>query len=116
MSKFRSRVFVVGLSSLLLTACQSTHFALDRLLIQQAEKRPNPANNVSVYCSGAKSCEFGRIDQLEIVNDQSKRVNPDAIRKGYVHFIEKGKNQSDLYLTIPAEQHELIVRFFSDFK
>lgn len=112
MSKFRSHIIVVGLCSFVLSACQSTHFALDRLLIKQVEKRPNTVNNVNIYCSGNKSCEFSRVDQLEIVNDQSKRVNPEAIRKGYVHLTGNAKNQSDLYLTIPAEQHEVILRFY----
>lgn len=112
MSKFRSHIIVVGLCSLVLSACQSTHFALDRLLIKQVEKRSNTDNNVKLYCSDNKSCEFSRVDQIEIVNDQSKRVNPEAIRKGYVHLTGDAKNQSDLFLTIPAQQHEVIVRFY----
>ena len=109
---FRSRIIIIGLVSILLSACQSTHFALDRLMIQQVEKRPYAENNVSLYCAGAKSCEFHRIDQIEIVNDQSKRVNPDAIRKGYVHLTGNARDQSNLYLTIPAKQHEVVVRFY----
>lgn len=112
MSKCCSHIIVIGLLSVLLSACQSTHFALDRLLIKQAEKRPNTNNKVKLYCMGAKSCEFSRIDQLEIVNDQSKRVNPDAIQKGYVHLTGNSRSQSDLYLTIPAQQHEVVVRFY----
>jgi len=109
---FRSRIIIIGFVGFLLSACQSTHFALDRLMIQQVEKRPNAENNVSLYCAGAKSCEFSRIDQIEIVNDQSKRVNPNAIRKGYVHLTGEARDQSNLYLTIPAKQHEVVVHFY----
>ncbi len=101
---------VLVLSGLLLSACSSQ--VVDRVHIQQAEKKPIAANSVKIFCSGAESCEFERFNSQEIVNVTSHRVNRDAIEKGYVQLSHDSFKNNGLFLSVPPAQAELVIRYY----
>lgn len=96
-----------------LSACQSTYHMVDTLRIKHATRTVNEQANVKIYCSGTADCEFERIDNVQIVDPVSRRVNRQAIRQGYVHLQAKSLSKPNaLYLTVPAKQQEVVVRFY----
>ncbi len=103
---------LIGVASLMLSACQLTQESMDRIRIKQAVNINNNINNALVYCSGAQNCEFARLDHMSIVDAQSKRINPEAIQNGWVRLTGQPLSQNGLYLDIPAKQHELVLRFY----
>lgn len=113
MLKLISRVVLLGASAVLLSACQHTQKALNTVNIYTAPK-PNLERNIQVYCAGTDDCEFERMDHTPIVNDVTHLVNHEAIQKGYIR-LKTGLTtlQSNaLYLTAPAGQHEVVMRFY----
>ena len=69
-------------------------------------------NTVQIYCSGAESCQFGRLDDLIVVNEKTQRINSDAVKRGWVKYTESTELNKQLYLYVPAKQHELVIRFY----
>lgn len=112
MTKVLSYSVLVILSGFLLSACQTTHQMLDISEIKRVEKSPNSHNTVQVYCAGVENCEFERLNNLAIVDSVSHRVNSKAIRKGYVKLTGQAFDKNGLYLTLPAQQHEVVIRFY----
>ena len=101
----------IGLS-FILSACQSTQHFVDASRIKDAEKKQFSQNNVQIYCSGAENCEFDRMNNIKIVDQNSHRVNSKAIKKGYVKLTGDALDKNGLYLTIPAQQYEIVIRFY----
>ncbi len=101
------------LCGVFLSACQSTSNMVDTLRIKHASRSVNEQANVKIYCSGTADCQFERVDNVLIVDPVSHRVNSQAIKRGYVHLQAKSLRQPNaLYLTVPAKQHEVVVRFY----
>ena len=44
-------------------------------------------NTVQIYCSGAESCQFGRLDDLIVVNEKTQRI----INVSDVEFTDDGE-------------------------
>ncbi|MDM1245978.1 hypothetical protein ACFODO_01905 [Acinetobacter sichuanensis] len=100
---------MIGVLSLALSACQTT----DILRVKTAENKPhNPLNNVTLYCTGAESCEFGRLGNMVLIDADTHRINPAAIKQGYLKLSKKESKKTSLYLTVPANQYELVIRFY----
>lgn len=104
--KFASSLLII-LSGCLLSACQ---------FIDQIEKQPEydvSQNTVQISCTGAESCQFGRLNDVVVVNEATQRVNADAVKRGWVKYSERtAETKKQLYLTVPAQQHELVIRFY----
>ncbi|AOA57205.1 hypothetical protein [Acinetobacter larvae] len=98
--------------AVLLSACQSTQFAYEKARIKHSEQPAKTKNRVEVYCSGAVNCEFARLDKLSIVDEKNKRINPVAIKQGYIGLTGAAQDRNALFLKISAEQHELAIRFY----
>lgn len=95
--------------SLMLSACQTT----DILRIKIAEKKShNPLNNVTLYCTGTESCEFGRLGTMVLIDADTHRIHPAAIKQGYLKLSNKAHENRSIYLTVPANQYELVIRFY----
>lgn len=102
----------LGLSAVLLGACQHTQRAVDTMAIKFIAPEQRPAN-VKLYCTGTANCEFERFDNIQIVDDTTHLVNYEAIRKGYVRLNSKTTSYNNsLYLTVPDQQHEVVIRFY----
>lgn len=96
-----------------LSACQSTQHMVDTIRLKQAKNSTTGQANVTIYCSGTEDCQFERVDNLKIVDPVSRRVNHEAIKRGYVRLQASSSSQPNaLYLTIPAKQQEVVVRFY----
>lgn len=111
MTKFLVRGVLISLTGLILSACQSAQM-VDLVRIKQAEKNQMSQNTVSVYCSGAEHCEFARLNDLIIMQENTQRANRKAIDKGYLKLTGKPLDQIGVYLTIPPQQYEMVVRFY----
>lgn len=103
---------IVIMACVLLSACQSTQHMWDRMRIKQSQNHGKLQNTVQIYCTGAEYCEFSRIDQVDIVDPESKRVNPKAIKQGWVGLTGQPMSENAFFLKVPAQQHELVVRFY----
>lgn len=111
MTKFLGCSVLIAISSLFLSACQSTQM-VDMAKIKLAERNHKSQNTVSVYCTGAEHCEFARLNELVITEEDGQRVNRKAIKKGYLKLTGESLDQNGVYLTIPPQQYEMVVRFY----
>ena len=111
MTKFLSYGVIIGLSSLVLSACQSTQ-TIDLMHIKQFNEKHHLKNTVSIYCSGAEHCEFARLNDLSIVDENAQRANRKAIKKDYLKLTGEPLDQNGTYLTIPPQQFEMVIRFY----
>ena len=111
MTKILGYSVIIGLSSLVLSACQSTQM-VDLMRIKKAKKEHHSQNTVAVYCSGAEHCEFARLNDLVIVDENVARANRKAIDKGYLKLTGEPLDQNGVYLTIPPQQYEMVIRFY----
>lgn len=105
------RLIIIA-ACILLSACQSTQQAWDRMRIKQAQDHNVSLNTVQIFCTGAEECEFSRLDQVDIVHPETKRVNAKAIRQGWVAMTTQASSDHAMFLKVPAKQHELVVRFY----
>ncbi|MBD1219709.1 hypothetical protein IDM30_02220 [Acinetobacter seifertii] len=100
--------FLLGLCAITLSACQSTYNVVDTVRIKQA-KHENLGQNAAIYCSGAKSCEFERLNDITVVDAQTRRI----VITGIVRLNGSLLSQSNsLYLSVPAKQYEVVIRFY----
>jgi len=112
MTKFIGYSVIIGLSSLVLSACQSTQ-TVDLMRIKNAEIKQYSQNTVRVHCSGAERCEFARLNDLVIVDEKTRRINRKAIQQGYLKLkVGEALDPNGVYLTIPPQQHEIVIRFY----
>lgn len=98
--------FLIILGGCLLSACQ---------LVDKIKKQPQydmSQNTVQIQCVGAESCQFGRLNDVIIVDENTQRVNTDAVKRGWIQYSAKAESKKQLYLTVPATQHELVIRFY----
>lgn len=101
---------LIALACLMLSACQIAQRTTDRIKITQAPTFPS--NNVQIYCEGAENCEFERLNKVAIVDDKTKQVNSKAIKNGWVKLTGRSLADNGLYLTVPAQQYEMVLRFY----
>ncbi|WP_174493789.1 hypothetical protein [Acinetobacter sp. Marseille-Q1623] len=100
---------VLGALGLLLSACQTSDFSR----IQKAETQYyDPRNNVSIYCTGAENCEFSRLNSITLIDENTHRIHKDALKTGYLKLSSQDPKNHAVYLTIPANQYELVIRFY----
>lgn len=111
MTKFLGTGVLIAISSLLLSACQSNQM-MDMARINQAGMNTPSLNTVSVYCAGAEHCEFARLNDLVITEENTQRVNRQAINQGYLKLTGEPLDQNGVYLTIPPQQYEMVIRFY----
>ncbi|MEB3753076.1 hypothetical protein [Acinetobacter sp. MD2(2019)] len=106
------RNVVLAMCAGLLSACQHTHQAVDTIAIKYIAP-PQQQASVKIYCSGTDDCEFERFDQIPIVDEVTHLVSHEAIKKGYVRLNGKTTGYANaLYLTVPDQQHEVVIRFY----
>lgn len=106
---------LIGLSMLVLSACQSVKLVDIHRITPEVAKN-SLQNSVSIYCSGTEYCNFARLNDLDLIDASSQHVNRKAFRLGYVKPQGKNQGHQDTYLTIPPQQSELVIRFYRSFK
>ncbi|MEG2266721.1 MAG: hypothetical protein RSC68_20595, partial [Acinetobacter sp.] len=93
----------------LLTACQS----IDTMKLKHAKENTESKSNALIYCTGTPDCQFERFNQTIIVNADNGRISDEALKQKLVRLKAKNLNQANpIYLSVPAGQHELVVRFY----
>ena len=108
MTKNLAYSLLLMLSGSLLSACQM----MGTVKRQSTNQFDASQNTVQIHCTGVESCQFGRLDDLIIVNEKTQRVSADAKKNGWVNYTESADHKKQLYLTVPAQQHELVIRFY----
>jgi len=95
--------------SVLMTACQS----VDTMKLKHVKETAESKNNALIYCTGTPDCQFERLDQSIIVNADNGRLSDEARKQKLVRLQAKNLSQANpIYLSVPAGQHELVVRFY----
>lgn len=60
-----------------------------------------------------KSCEFERLNDITVVDAQTRRISNQAIHQGIVRLNGSVLSQSNsLYLSVPAKQYEVVIRYY----
>ncbi len=95
--------------SMLLGACQS----IDTLKLKHGQDNtPNPSH-ARIYCAGTSDCQFERWNETPIVHAGNGRISAEAMKQNLVRLqAENLKQANPIYLSVPAGQHELVVRFY----
>ena len=109
MSKSFIQLTVMGMVVVFTTACQT----LDTVRLKNLKETELTKSNTLIYCSGTESCEFERLDSIKIIDENNHHLEKEAIRQGIVRL--KGKSLKDsnpIYLSVPAKQYELVIRFY----
>ena len=95
-----------------LTACQNAPNVVDQVRIVQ-NTLESKADNTTLYCSGVENCEFERIGDIAVIDAKSHRISQQAMERGIVRLhgsVFSRKQQ--VYLSIPAKQYEVVIRFY----
>ena len=82
---------------------------------QVRRTQQNVANTVQISCSGAESCEFSRLNDVLIINEKNHKATRDALGRGWIQqrkADDAKKAQNSIYLTVPPQQYEVVVRFY----
>lgn len=109
MTKVYGQFAVLALMVAALSACQS----IDTARIKQMQKTVSSQSDAQVFCSGTEQCEFERLGKIPIVDAQSRRVSDVAIKQKIVRLHSRSLNDANpLSLSVPAGQHELVIRFY----
>lgn len=94
---------------ILVSGCQS----FSALELKHLKETELTKNNALIFCEGTQHCEFERLGAVRIVNENNHRLEKEAIRQGIVRLKKASPKESDVvYLSVPAAQHELVVRFY----
>lgn len=103
---------VLGIGTVLLSACQTTSTVVDTVRIKRAETKTIRAN-ASIYCAGVKHCEFERINTIPIMDATTHRVSSESLKRGIVRLQGSVFSQHNaVYLSVPSNQYELVIRFY----
>lgn len=107
----RSILLCLGVG-MTLTACQNSTNMVDQVRIAQ-NTVGNKAENATLYCSGVENCEFERINDIVVMDAKSHRISQQAMEHGIIRLdgsVFSRKQQ--VYLSIPAKQYEVVIRFY----
>ncbi|WP_216935217.1 MULTISPECIES: hypothetical protein [unclassified Acinetobacter] len=109
MANYWKQWLALSTVSVLMTACQS----IDTMKLRHAKANIESKNNALIYCTGTPDCQFERLNQTIIVKADNGRISDAAQKQKLVRLQAKNLNQvNPIYLSVPAGQHELVVRFY----
>lgn len=103
-------LWLVG-TMLLFTGCQSPTTVVDAYKILQTSKAN--LNTVYLTCAAAQGCEFSRVDDVIVIDEQNKRPSQQAIERGMVRLEGSVFSYSHQYaLSLISGEQEIAVRFY----
>src|SRR5690606_12920344 len=109
MANYWKQRLALSTVSVLMTGCQS----IDTMKLKHAKENAESKNNALIYCKGTSDCQFERLNQTIIVNNDNGRLSNEARKQKLVRLQAKNLSQANpIYLSVPAGQHELVVRFY----
>lgn len=109
MTRLLGKLGLLSLVTCGIVACQS----LDVARIKHVKETESTKSNALVFCTGTDICEFERLDSIKIIDEKSHHVENEAIEKGFIRLDGISlKNFKALYLSIPPQQHEIVIRFY----
>lgn len=111
MNRSYIQVFLLTLCTLLIAACQNAQHVVDGLRIKQLNQAPHE-QNVMIYCAGVEHCDFERLNDIAVIDPVTHRINPQAISKGIVRLHGSVFNPQSVYLSVPAKEYELVIRYY----
>ena len=110
MNKLLGRFALLGALTAALAACQS----IATVQLKNVKETESSKNNAQIYCAGTEDCAFERYDQVRLLDISKQQLDKSAIKSGLLR-LKQGKTLKDpnaLYLSSPAGQHELVIRFY----
>ena len=97
--------------SLLLTACQSTKQVAKSYKILQSEP-DSSLETLYLSCVAAMGCEFARVDDIVVINENSHWPTKASIERGIIRLEGSLFSKRHQYgLSLVAGEHEVVVRF-----
>ena len=109
MASYWKQLFALGTVSMLMTACQT----IDTIQLKKLTDSAVNSSDALIYCSGTHDCNFERMDDIKIINAEKRHVDSEALKLKLVRLQAKSlKEPNPVYLSVPAGQHELVVRFY----
>lgn len=109
MAKVFKKIAILASLALTLAGCQS----LDTSGLKNIKETEQTKYNALIFCEGTENCEFERLGQIRIVDENSHRLEKQAVQHGIVRLQKQSvKEPNAIFLSVPAAQHELVVRFY----
>lgn len=94
-----------------LAGCQSPATVVDTYKILQAPKID--LDTVYVTCAAAQGCEFARVDDVVVIDEQTGRPSPQAIERGMVRLEGSVFSLHHQYaLSLISGEQEVAIRFY----
>lgn len=95
----------------LLTGCQSTNNVVDAYKVLQQTN--TGLNTVYLSCSAKESCDFARIDDVVVIDEQTQRPTKQAIERGMVRLEGSVFSTHHQYaMSLISGEHEVALRFY----
>ena len=106
-----TRIGALGMMVVCLAACQNSAQVVDGYKILQSVVESKGVTKLS--CGAKLGCDFERIDDVAVIDEETKRPTMEAMDKGMVRL--EGSVFSinhDYAVSLPAGDHEIAVRFY----
>lgn len=115
--RFLQSALLVGIACGMLTGCQSTtqvkSTVIDTYKILQHGDIRAGSNTLRLSCEASQGCEVERIDDIIIIDEQTRRPTSQAIERGMLRMEGSVFSVRHQYaISMPAGVHELKVRFY----
>ncbi|MDO4223209.1 MAG: hypothetical protein Q4D05_04175 [Acinetobacter sp.] len=112
MNKWKYTVFAFVVTALL-AGCQSISSVSPTL---NHLRTTATVKNVNVFCRGAMSCQFTRLNEIQIADHKTGWITPQAVLQGIIRLQGVSsllENQRvPFYLSVPAEKNEIAMQFY----
>ncbi len=114
MSAF-SRISILSLVMMGLVACQNSTQIVESYVDSYKILKNRDDSNDAMYlsCQAKQGCDFERVNDVLVIDEETKRPTMEAIDKGLVRL--EGSVFSinhDYAVSLPAGDHEVAVRFY----
>ena len=109
MNNLLGRFTLLGALVASFSACQS----IDSSYLKNVKETERRKKNALIYCARTENCEFERFDKIRISNAESRRLEKVAVKSGILRLQTQSlRNRNPIYLSVPAGQHEVVIRFY----
>ncbi|MFU8925617.1 hypothetical protein [Acinetobacter puyangensis] len=96
---------------MLLSGCQSTNTVVDAYKILQQPH--SELNTLYLSCAAAQGCDFARVDDVTVIDEQTHRPTKQAIERGMIRLEGSVFSINHQYaLSLISGEHEVAVRFY----
>jgi hypothetical protein len=103
---------MLSLIMVMLTGCQSTQRVVNSYKILQPYHSSQNLETMYLSCAAAVGCEFARVDNILVINENSHWPTKESIERGIIRLEGSLFSKRHQYgLSLLAGEHEIVVRF-----